>query len=1164
MYHYLSHNAGSAMAAYASPSGFSYAQAAKGAAQHTTSQSSSSKVTSGTATPSTGALTELTPGGNWADDVEASVGEKTGGAQKKESEDSKSAQPKDVAVERTKTEDKSQGGPSGTSSPDLTGSTSSAAKEDEASSAPNEPAPESMWDTKSQASEPAWIADRKERQNGHHSSEKQAKGDKKTKETPTPAPAKPIVLQPAAPPQFNVWAQRAETQKAKMAALPKPMASSPSQQPALKENRSPVNGSRRKADSIPSIPREATATFNDESNKPAGSKSVASDSRSDSPLTGSTKATSTDRESEKASITSPPPVKDAIQWPTPDSVPEKERKTVTDKDSDSRADDTTPTVKSKKTQWQTLPVTPKYVEPADLRSSKPRGPSNNDRSGRNANGPKGRGPNRGTSNPATATDREREASRSNSTPNNNDNQTKDGLSVTGDGSASAKQPRASSTSPLGQLKKDLLPERAFGRRMPKDPAQPETNTQDVSKTLSSKNGSTSKPFPETHVREPKRMSPNGQKEDDIRFPQPIPRRNSAGTHTDETTESMDNSNRDTPSTRPGQQDGRKESARDAALPSRSSKRGGRGRGGNPARDLANGHQAHSPYNGYTAEFPNGQFGAQSPNFQDARGNHQFTYPPPRGGFRGNPRSQSIPVDNYWNPNARGGFSPHQMHDIQNFMHPMYNMNYPMSAMPYTPQMETDNLIAMVGKQMDYYFSDENLYKDMFLRKHMDSQGFVFLEFIANFNRLKQLTEDKEILKAACMQSQVIEIWVGEDGKERLRPRVKLEGLIYPMDQRDPSAQTEGPKELHRPQRPQLFLNGIPPQWQGPASAGLPNMHQRYDRRSYDSGYHAAQYGYPQHQFGAYGGYPEMYPESINGDEPRGRSAKSPNHENVMSPMESALVTGLENADFEPDSFPDEQISSLTVVVKNLNDQKSSAEQKAPYHSAASRTFSNGSIDSHTVMTEIPNPTDSKSHASPNGETLANGTDRLSLSRTLSPNKPQPKETSTSDAESRVFWVKGQEYPVQNLPSDLSPEPYFQLRQRAIQDRERAVAGNTPYDLDILYQFWSHFLLRNFNNSMYSDFKHYAHEDARQRNSVAGLKNLVTFYQQSLLKNPIRDRVAKDYVELVKNEPSGLEGTAFKTLRSAWRDGALNLKNRKKLADILDGQLKEQLDSKEKS
>lgn len=47
--------------------------------------------------------------------------------------------------------------------------------------------------------------------------------------------------------------------------------------------------------------------------------------------------------------------------------------------------------------------------------------------------------------------------------------------------------------------------------------------------------------------------------------------------------------------------------------------------------------------------------------------------------------------------------------------------------------------AMLLKQIDYYFSPENLFKDGFLRQQMDEQGWVPVSLIASFKRVMQLT-----------------------------------------------------------------------------------------------------------------------------------------------------------------------------------------------------------------------------------------------------------------------------------------------------------------------------------------------------------------------------------------------------------------------------------------
>lgn len=97
--------------------------------------------------------------------------------------------------------------------------------------------------------------------------------------------------------------------------------------------------------------------------------------------------------------------------------------------------------------------------------------------------------------------------------------------------------------------------------------------------------------------------------------------------------------------------------------------------------------------------------------------------------------------------------------------------------------------------------------------------------------------------------------------------------------------------------------------------------------------------------------------------------------------------------------------------------------------------------------------------------------------------------------------------------------------------------------------------------MYSEFRQLASSDTTQRHNDTGISNLIKYYSESLSSQiPIRDNVAKDYVELVKSESSNADRPAFKQLRAAWRNGALNLKNRKKLGDLLDSSIKSELDA----
>jgi la-related protein 1 len=92
---------------------------------------------------------------------------------------------------------------------------------------------------------------------------------------------------------------------------------------------------------------------------------------------------------------------------------------------------------------------------------------------------------------------------------------------------------------------------------------------------------------------------------------------------------------------------------------------------------------------------------------------------------------------------------------------------------------------------EYYFSISNLCHDLYLRSHMDSQGFVLLSVIANFNRMKELSSNLEQLKLVCQQSQVLEWRLGVDGKDRIRKREGWDKWVVDKARRDPSAQHDG-------------------------------------------------------------------------------------------------------------------------------------------------------------------------------------------------------------------------------------------------------------------------------------------------------------------------------------------------------------------------------------
>lgn len=183
-------------------------------------------------------------------------------------------------------------------------------------------------------------------------------------------------------------------------------------------------------------------------------------------------------------------------------------------------------------------------------------------------------------------------------------------------------------------------------------------------------------------------------------------------------------------------------------------------------------------------------------------------PPPQRGGRGrngagaNFHRMSLPNGASRLPPVQTHFSPYE--------YPMA----PLSAVPFQPQPYWDNVVlSLLKNQIEYYFSIENLCKDMYLRKRMDSQGFVNLHFVAAFKRIRELTSDMGMIRAVCETSTELDFVVGEDEIERLRRRTAWQSFVLPMNERDDFARNNGPSHLTFKNRPYNFgpqYNGIAP------------------------------------------------------------------------------------------------------------------------------------------------------------------------------------------------------------------------------------------------------------------------------------------------------------------------------------------------------------------
>jgi len=79
------------------------------------------------------------------------------------------------------------------------------------------------------------------------------------------------------------------------------------------------------------------------------------------------------------------------------------------------------------------------------------------------------------------------------------------------------------------------------------------------------------------------------------------------------------------------------------------------------------------------------------------------------------------------------------------------------VLPMLAPEDSSLIIDMVKKQIEYYFSEENLEKDFYLRRKMDSDGYLPIRLISSFHRVKNMTQDYGLVLTAIRSSTELEL-----------------------------------------------------------------------------------------------------------------------------------------------------------------------------------------------------------------------------------------------------------------------------------------------------------------------------------------------------------------------------------------------------------------------
>ncbi|KAL5217626.1 hypothetical protein ABZP36_018310 [Zizania latifolia] len=207
--------------------------------------------------------------------------------------------------------------------------------------------------------------------------------------------------------------------------------------------------------------------------------------------------------------------------------------------------------------------------------------------------------------------------------------------------------------------------------------------------------------------------------------------------------------------------------------------GGGNRRGNGGGGGRRGQEHHGDFDGQRRG--NGRRDGHGPGHQQ-RG-HQPSYvrplavataPPPPPPFVNTATPQTPPYG------AHIGFPAEMAPHVYYFAAPPSDGVQPLPFVPH-PASPPAMLISQIEplrvellRQIEYYFSDDNLCKDIFLRQRMDDQGWVPLSLIAGFNQVKRLTNNVQFILETVLQSTEVEVQ-----GDKLRKRARWESWLLP-------------------------------------------------------------------------------------------------------------------------------------------------------------------------------------------------------------------------------------------------------------------------------------------------------------------------------------------------------------------------------------------------
>lgn len=400
--------------------------------------------------------------------------------------------------------------------------------------------------------------------------------------------------------------------------------------------------------------------------------------------------------------------------------------------------------------------------------------------------------------------------------------------------------------------------------------------------------------------------------------------------------------------------------------------------------------------------------------------------------------------------------------------------YPPAAYGITTNVES--VMNALRNQINYYFSEENLAKDMFLRKKMDSQGWVEIEIIAAFNRVRMLTPDLSIIASAMNASSTTE--VSSDGLF-LRARADYQRWVLPEDQRDPNLRS-----------PQHGENSNKKQSN--------NKHDASDKKEdVDKDEDDVFQLDEEHEGGSTMSDAQI--SKLIVVKPSTRKKKSALSAQLESSakedMKNVINAGLEMYGQELRKTTRGTASTPKPVANGHRQGKSNIH--ANFYPASVGQSYTGRVKPG-----------SKGHRPSVAVGWVLGSTPDAHGGIMSPTSRRAGSYLGSSAPIQKFQHPSYELLEENGFTEMK---YEKFHDRCIAEREEKGVGLSE-EMNTLFRFWCYFLRDHFNQAMYEDFKKYALDDSEQGYHY-GIECLFRFFSYGL-ETHFRASLYKEFEEYV--------------------------------------------------